>query len=74
MKKVEILRIKDATAEKNLLIVFRNIIESPSEHRLPFLLREKQQEILSKGGFPDVSDGKESTCNMRSGKKLCYYC
>ena len=46
MKKVEILRIKDTTAEKNLLIVFRNIIESPSEHRLPFMLREKQQEVL----------------------------
>ena len=47
IKKVEILRIKDTTTEKNLFIAFRNIIESSSEHRLPFLLREKQQEILS---------------------------
>lgn len=47
MKKVKFFRIKETTLGEDLLMVIRNITESPTEQRPSFLLREKQQEILS---------------------------
>ena len=47
MKKVKFFRIKEPTLGEDLLTVIRNIKESPTEQRPSFLLREKQQEILS---------------------------
>lgn len=47
MKKVKFFRIKETALGEDLLMVIRNITESPTEQRPSFLLREKQQEILS---------------------------